>query len=56
MPDRIECPVCEGRPRRYLSYRECIRDGFQYGAYEDCTNCEDGYVEEEDDETTNPDI
>ena len=50
MSDRIECPVCEGRPRRYLSYRECIRDGFHYGAYEDCNNCEDGYVEEEEDD------
>ena len=48
--EMVKCPVCEGNPRRWLSYKECMRDGFQYGAYEDCPNCEDGYVEDDEEE------
>ena len=45
----IKCPVCEGNPRRYLSYKECEQDDLWYGSYEDCNNCEDGYVLKEED-------
>ena len=40
----IKCPVCNGNPRRYLSFDECMRDCIHYGSYEECSNCEDGYV------------
>ena len=44
----IQCPVCKGNPRRWYSDAECQVQGVSYGSYEDCTNCEDGWVEEDD--------
>ena len=40
----VECPVCNGNPRRWLSYDECMANCIHPGSYEDCSNCEDGYV------------
>ena len=40
----VKCPVCKGNPRRWLSYEECMSNCIHPGSYEDCTNCEDGYV------------
>ena len=45
--DKVICPVCEGHVRRWFTYAECKRDCRHYGHYEDCTYCEDGYVEAE---------
>lgn len=44
---KVKCPVCNGNPRRFFSDAECQVMGVRYGSYEDCTYCEDGYVEEE---------
>jgi hypothetical protein len=41
----VECPVCHGNPRRWLSHDECMSNCIHPGSYEDCTYCEDGYVD-----------
>ena len=40
----VKCPVCQGNPRRWLSHDECMANCIHSGSYEDCPNCEDGYV------------
>jgi len=40
----VKCPVCNGHPRKWLTDAECQIMGVRYGSYEDCPNCEDGYV------------
>ena len=40
----VKCPVCNGNPRRWLSFDECMANCIHPGSYEDCPNCEDGYV------------
>lgn len=41
----VKCPVCQGNPRRWLSLDECMANCIHPDSYEDCPNCEDGYVE-----------
>ena len=54
-PEYIKCPVCDGNPRRWLSYRECMSNCIHPGSYEDCTYCDDGYVQVKAQQANSPD-
>lgn len=45
----IKCPICEGNSLRWLSKAECQTMGVEYGTFEDCAYCEDGWLEVDED-------